>query len=428
MNRRRLHISAGGRFHRRGSGYVLILGAAMLVSVIGLTSLTLVRVQWRTEQTAIKAGRSRLYARSAVETAVAYTLADPTWRTNYATLQSYMPMSIDRGYCSVALSELDGTTLVAAADSEVLLTATGRVGSVASPDAVSKWSVQARHPPLDLLRTALHSANWVYVNGANLELAEGPISSATTLYNSGSLQGDVEANTISNWGWISGSITSNAPAKQMPASNAWSYYRYLPTLVTLPAFSVGGDIDWVLLSPDSNPWESTKKSVDGLYYIRPTADLRIEDCRIVGTLMVDLSWGRKLVIDDGVLWEPARPDFPSLIVNGPCEIRHNSTLYEMGIANFNPSSTPYQGSSDTDRTDSYSSLLKGVFHIIGSNSTVLLENQTRIKGVVIAEGTVTIEDYVRLTADPNLFLCPPLKYRMPQLELVSGTWQPLVSP
>lgn len=399
----------------------------MLVSVIGLTSLTLVRVQWRTEQTAMNAGRTRQYARSVIETAVAYSLADPNWRANYATLVSYMPMAIDQGYCSVAITELDGTALQGNADTDVLLTGTGRIGAASSPEAVSRWSVQALHPPLDLLRTALHSASWVYNYYANLEVADGPISSATTLVNTGTLQGSVEAASVNNWGYISGSVTTGAPAKTMPASNTWDYYRNQTSLVVLPASTIGSTMEWVVLSPDSNPWASGSKSSDGLYYIRPSGDLRIRNCRIVGTLLVELTSGSELELQEGLLWEPARVDYPSLLVKGDCVFSINSSLSESSRTNFNPSGTPYQGGSDSDKTDSYSSLLKGVFHTIGSGSSLTIEDNTSVKGVVIAESSVTIRDNVRLAADPDLCLTPPIKYRMPHLQLIAGTWQPIVS-
>lgn len=418
---------AASRFQRPASGYVLILGAATLVSVIGLSSLTLVRVQWRAGQAAIDAGQARLYAQSIIETTIAYTRADPDWRLNYATLASYMPMPVDRGYCSVAVTELDTSPLIANFDSPVLLTGIGTVGSFSSPAARARWLVQAHHPSLEVLRTALHSATSVYVSGALLELQDGPLSTAGTLTNTGTIQGDVEAQRINNWGLITGTVKSNVSAKQMPLANTWNYYLGQSTLVTLPASSVGGNFEWVVLSPESNPWESAKKSVDGLYYIRPGGDLHVRDCRIVGTLMVDLVPGKKLILENGVLWEPARPDYPSLVVNGICEIKLSTSVSEDGRVNLNPAGTPYEGQVDTDRWDTFPSILKGVFHVMGSSSTVLVDNQTRVKGVVIADGAVTIKGYPDLFADPNLFLSPPIKYRMSHLELDPGTFTPAVA-
>lgn len=395
----------------------------MLVSAIGLTSLTLVRVQARSEQAAIHASLARTYARSSIESAVAYTLAEPDWRNNYATLASYMPMKLDRGSCSILVTEVDGSTLIANADGAVLLKGTGVVGAWASPDAIYRWSVQAYHPPLDLLRTALHVNGNLSVT-STVAVEDGPLSTNATLANSGSIQGDVEAKSISNWGSILGQATSNAATKQM-TDRVWQYYRGRPGLVTLPAATIGSALEWVVLSPNSNPWEPAKTHADGLYRIQPSGDLRIRDCRILGTLIVELNAGRKLYLENGVLWEPARADYPSLIVNGPVEMRLGSTLYESNKTNFNPSSTPYEGVSDTDRSDTYPSVLKGVFHVVGSSSTLLVENQTRVQGVLICDGSATVRGTGPFTADVNLMLSPPIMYRMRHLELETGTWQPV---
>ncbi|HOQ86180.1 MAG TPA: hypothetical protein PLQ89_10705 [Phycisphaerae bacterium] len=418
-----LRRSAAVRRHtRRGSGYILILGAAMLVSVVGLSSLTLVRVQSRAGQTAIAAQRARIHARSAVETVVAHSMADPSWRSNYATWASRMPLALDRGYCSAGISEPDGSALLVDADTPVLIHGTGIAGTPARPEAIFRWTVRAYHPTLDLLRTALHSGSNVTASGAYLQLAEGPISTNATFTNTGTVIGDVEARQVSNWGWISGTVMSDASNKPSPAA-AWSYYRSRSTAISVPAALAGRVLEWTAIGPDSNPWVPSKSSPDGLFHLKPSGDFRIRNCRIVGTLVVELAAGRKLILSDGLLWEPARADYPSLIVNGPCEIRLDSSLQEAGRANFNPPGMPYEDQSDNDFWDSYSGLLRGVFHVVGSSSTVVIENQTRIRGVLIADGPVTIKDQVQLTADPNLFLSPPLMYRASWLELEPGTWQ-----
>ncbi len=412
------------RFARRGSGYLLVVSAAMLVSVIGLTSLLLARVQQRSEDAAMDASRARLYARAGTETVLAYTRADATWRSQYATLVGYMPMSFDRGNCSVAITEADGNTLISDWDEPVKITSTGTVGSAGSPLAQQRTSVAAYHPALPLFRTALHAAGYVFVNGASLEVNDGAISTNSTFYNSGRVDGDVETRTLNNWGIITGTVTTSTTAKQMPSTSVFDYYANYATKVTLPASSVGSIMEWVLLSPAVNPYNAGLPSSDGLYYVRPTGDLRIRHTRVVGTLLVDMAANKTLTLEGGLLWEPARPDFPALIVRGACEISFTSTLYENLRTNFNPSSTPYQGSSDSDRFDSYSSSMRGLIHVVGSGSTLLLEDATTVTGTIISEGPVTIQDTVELTADPSLFISPPLKYRCTYLQVQPGSWQP----
>jgi hypothetical protein len=410
-------------FLRRGSGYLLVMGAAMLVSVIGLSSILLVRVQQRTEDALRDALQARVYARSAVETALAYTRYDSTWRAQYSTLAAYMPMSLDRGSCSVTITELDGSTLVSKSDNPVLITGTGTVGSTSSPLAQQRVSVTATHPGLPLLRTALHAADVVYVDGATLTVNNGPISCNSTTYNTGTIYGDVETKYLYNWGTISGTATRNTETKQMPGSAVFSTFAAYSTAVKLPSSTVGNIMEWIVLSPSSNPYDSTKTSADGLYYIKPSGDLYIRYSRIVGTLLVDMPSGKTLVLEGGMLCEPARPDFPTLLVRGSCEIRLSSTLSEGSRTNFNPSGLPYAGSSDSDKVDTYSSLLRGLIHIVGSDSTLVLSNQTAVQGTVVSEDYVLIRSTVTLTADPTLVLTPPVNYRCSYLQPEPGTWK-----
>lgn len=414
------------RYVRRGSGYVLVLGACMLVSVIGLSSLLVVRVQQRNQDAMIDAARARLYARSGIEAAVTYTLLDPDWRTNVHTWLS--TVDVDQGRCAVAVTDEDAETLDPAADEPVEIRSTGTVGDAADPDARQTLSVSARHPALELLACPLHAGGMVMIDGEWLELDGGPLSSNSSIFNTYVVKGDVEAKQVYNSGWIDGSISVDAPAKTMPKTDAFEYYRNKSTTVVLPASDVGGNLEWVLLSRNSNPWQSGQVSADGLYYIKPGGDLHVRDCRIVGTLLVDLPAGKKLILEHGVVWEPARSDYPSLIVRGgECEIRLETYTEENGKVNFNPVGTPYNGSVDSDKFDVYRSKLNGLFHVTGSIHTVLIDRDTSIVGCVVVDGSVTIKGHIGLYADPDLSLTPPSRYRESWLSIDSGSWKPVVA-
>ncbi len=412
---------------RRGTGYVLVMGAAMLVAVIALSSVALVRVQQRTQEAAVDSSRANLYARSAVETAVAYSVKHSNWRNLYSNLASGMPWSFDLGSCSFTITEPDGSSLNTTWDNPVLITGTGTVGDSTRPQAQRRLSVSAHQPPLPILGTALHSAADIAVNpGTAVHANDGPLSTNAMLTNQSAIYGDVETRNLANSGTISGKVTLITTDKLMPDSSTFNYYRTLSTAVTLPAWSIGSTMQWALLSPNSNPWDSGHTSPDGLYYIQPGGDLTIRDARIVGTLLVDLNPGRKLVLDTALLWEPARPDFPSLIVRGNCEIRFSDSLSESGQVNFNPESTPYHDSYNTNMSDTFPSVAKGLFHIVGQYSTLLIDNDPQMLGTIISEGPVTLHGEPTLTADPNLLLVPPMHYRMSYLQIDPGSWKPVV--
>ncbi len=69
--------------YRRGSVYVTTLGAATLVTIIGLSALVGARIQTRMADGEIKTAKADLYAQSVVDIVLLRLVGDPTWRTTY---------------------------------------------------------------------------------------------------------------------------------------------------------------------------------------------------------------------------------------------------------------------------------------------------------------------------------------------------------
>src|ERR1700690_4474052 len=67
---------------RRGGVYVAVLGAAMVVSLIGMAALANVRAQRLTVRANADTDKARLYAESGVELAMQFVAADSNWRQN----------------------------------------------------------------------------------------------------------------------------------------------------------------------------------------------------------------------------------------------------------------------------------------------------------------------------------------------------------
>src|SRR6266536_158156 len=119
---------------------------------------------------------------------------------------------------------------------------------------------------------------------------------------------------------------------------------------------------------------------DGLYVINTSSDILIRNIRLNGTLVVNAP-GRKVTIDQAVLMQPARADYPVLIINGNAVFQFNSagsplSESQLGV-NFNPPAVPYNGSSNTTTTDLFPSEIQGLVHLIG---TVTLTNPATIRG------------------------------------------------
>ncbi len=102
------HVSSHRHPHRRrGASYVFFLGTAMLVTVIGLSSLMLVRVQRRGAETANDMASARFYAQAAIEYGFARINADPDWRTTLGSGTWAANQAIGSGYFDLQAEIVD---------------------------------------------------------------------------------------------------------------------------------------------------------------------------------------------------------------------------------------------------------------------------------------------------------------------------------
>lgn len=115
--------------HQRGTVYVTVLGVAMIVSVIGLTSLHISRLELRQTQTLQDTAYARSVAQSSVEYAVAKIESDTSWRSNlvHGTEYSITPTGFN-ATMSYRLLDNDDSDLADDADEPVEIQGIGRYG------------------------------------------------------------------------------------------------------------------------------------------------------------------------------------------------------------------------------------------------------------------------------------------------------------
>ena len=78
---------------RRGSVYVLVLGTALVVTILGLTAVAVTRVSLRAEAQDADARQAALLAQSAAEHAVAAVASDVTWRDKHVDGDETAPVA-----------------------------------------------------------------------------------------------------------------------------------------------------------------------------------------------------------------------------------------------------------------------------------------------------------------------------------------------
>lgn len=416
---------------RRGSAYMAVIGASLLVTVIGLSSLMLTRIHHRTLDRAGCGSEARFKAQSAVESVIGASRVFSTWRTYWGLDHgdTYGPLSLGNGELYFKLEDPEDGDLQDDPSDAVKITGTGVVDG-----AAFSLSAMAKPPALELLSKAVSATQMFIIDGgAELTVVGAPACchkgedqtvAMFFVWPGGKVDGDVDTHTLIEIGKITGDKTTGIGNINLPDSDTVDYYVTRATTISYSAID-SGKIKEMILSNTTNPMGAV--DLNGLYVIDAgNNDLTIEDCRIRGTLVVLLDSGKKLEIKKGVYWEPYRPDYPALIVSGGNEVRLSieSNLSEDDLEmNFNPPGVPYEDETDSDQVDEYPGKIKGLIHIAGSSTTTWLEKITQIEGCLLCNGSLNVKDSVKVSHAANLVSNPPKGYTATHLNIVDGTWQ-----
>ena len=413
-------IRGAQRGRSTGSVYLHVLGASLLVTIIGLAAVSAVRLQTRATQRASDYAEARAYAVSAVELGLLYVEQDPNWRTTWpnGAWVSDQPLGTGR-FTLEGVDPQDGN-LTNSMYEPLILTGTGMKGIARHKAQVVLVPVL---DPLEALNTCLHVSGTVQVMGGHsLAVVGAPVSTNGLLDNDGLIDGDAEANSIADMKTISGTLTVPAPGKSMPEANVLSDYVSRATVIVY-----SGDVDKQVLTATSNPWGPADPN--GLYFIDTGgSDIDIRNCRIHGTLIVRTGSSKRVLIDNAVFMQNYRFDCPVLIVDGNLEIENNSYDYMLSeascVTNFNPVGAPYDGESDSDTADVYPNEIRGLIHVTGD---LRLADSARIVGSVICEGSALMQGTNTIVHDPSLYSSPPKGYtHVGRMRISPGSWRQVV--
>jgi hypothetical protein len=134
--------------------YAMTLGAALLVTVTGLSAVTVARINLRNTTRSNDWAEAEFLALSGVEHALELINQDSNWRNTYQSGQATSKVTFGRGSFSWMLVDEADSDLRDAKGEPAQLYSLGIVG-----DATRVYSVLLRPygEPLDALRCALHA-------------------------------------------------------------------------------------------------------------------------------------------------------------------------------------------------------------------------------------------------------------------------------
>jgi hypothetical protein len=405
-----------------GSVYVLVLGASMLVTVIGAGAVLALRSQARANEADLDFAQARFYAEAGIERGRRWLAEDTAWRLNRPNGAWVSGQSIGDGTYALAGADPADGSLADAFGQDFALTATGQRRSARYMLQVTLRPVTTPIEPLFFGVAAKTSLE--VQSGAKLTVTNGTATSNGDLRVDGTLIAAAapEARTRSGTGGATPVQTLTDTPKNFPDSRVFNMYRGLATPI-----AASGGIEKRVLTPWLNPWGAA--NANGVYYVDGTGgDVVIKGSRIHGTLVVKAGT-RKVIIDDAAFLHRYRSDYPALVVEGNVEIKLRSKSYGLSetnwAVNFNPTNAPFNGLTDAATGDEYPNEIRGLVHATG---TITLLETARVVGGVISETQVVVQGDNEVVHNRALTV-PSWGYVWEaRYEPVAGSWKQVVSP
>lgn len=403
-----------------------VMGVALIVSMSAMCAITVARTQLRKSLAHRDWQTARLLAQSGIELATSVMNNDANWQTTYP---------YDAELPSPAVSVNGGTMtwkMIKQSSGLVRVDGIGRKGT-----STCVLSTTVIPPAANVFQTAITASTGITVASSldSLTIDTAIVASNGTIENLGAITANTEAQVFVG-NPPSGTLTAPGALRAMPDPiSAFDYYVSKGTDITaglFPLLATNAKLTNVLLSPSENPYGATNP--EGIYYAnclgRPVT---IESCRIVGTLVL-LNAATETLIQGEVNWEPAIPNYPALMVQGPVRISLTDKKLDEGVLlkNFNPSSTPWVGSSDIVTDDLYPSAMAGIIYCVGTltfdgkNSSLVQQ----LHGVTLVEGLCVLKNAARVSIkyEDKALLTPPPGFAFhttPRIQI--GSWHQVPS-
>lgn len=413
--------------------YIMVMSVTMIVSLLGLAGLTVVRIERKQASTSTDLLDARMNARAGVELGLRNINWDSNWQTTYTNGVESTPMSLGpsgNGTISFILEDSDGSLTDSVTN--LRLKGIGRVGNTVQ---VSSIGITAGGQGLSCLEVA------VCGNGPITFWSSSTVSTNQTIFSNSSVDtnsgttvnSDVEAvGSITGTGYT-GTTTTPVPERMLPTASVFDYYITNGTAINIsdiPKIQGKRTIADVVLSPGNNPYGATDPA--GIYVIDCAGvTFKIRYSRIIGTLVL-INPAANSKIEGEISWEPAVANYPALLVQGGF---FNFAAQDIPLdeaargVNFNPAGSPYQGSTDSDQTDSYPSLIKGIVYVSGD--ATVTANHPQIDGVLITGNELKVNSGESLSVnyDPLYLSDPPPGFSQGNgVSVTPGSWQSDAAP
>jgi hypothetical protein len=405
----------------RGVVYLLVLSTTVVVLAIVLGAIAVVRAQRAEAVDTVNAVRASALARSGVELALSRLDASGSnWRDDYVAseMAGTNVAVMDRAVLIYRLTDPADGDLRDDPWEDVEITAYALWN-----DAQRVMSVRAtpRGTAYAVLSSSIHARGELVFNATSF-VGDRVATSNSDIkgQNVASVQAPVAAAGSVSGGTFSGGTRSAQAQLSMPnASDVVKYYKDIGQQVSIGSIAPGGSIQNAEVANGTTVGGVLIKS-DVLVIDCAGRDLEIRDCRLAITLVL-LDAGDASGVSNSVSWKPPRDGMPALICGGKFAFDLESDpLRESATGVTLNSVIPADdATTDSDTSDSYPSLLQGLFY---ADDTITFDGETNIAGCVVGESDITVSGTVLVQPSAMLDRAPPPMFASPdRVVLQRGT-------
>ncbi len=387
--------------HRRGSAYLLVLGATMIVTTMAVGGALVLSSEVQSQNKRRELVQASVSAQSVLELSVLAFNNTAAERKALSDGAAIVSARIGGVKCVARASATDGSNISADPDDEFAITAYAE-GLHASQGLRADITPISQTP--DSFDAAIHAGGTITINKADVSGgpmigAGGDISGAANstislpVYSSGLIAG----------GTFTAGTSANVTAKVMPSTEGLEYYASRATPIAYASIP-NGKIDRCVIGPGLNPFGAA--DANGLYSIDcGGGNLTICDSRIAASLIV---WNvGTLTVAKSVHWTTPNKRYPALGMRGTTfslNLTDISLSEQTSHVNFTPLALPFEGVGDTTMTSVLPNTMRGAFYIEGD---VNVKTILPLEGVMVCTGNLAIEN-ARVTLNrPIDFEVPP---------------------
>lgn len=370
---------------RRGAVYVAVLATATLAAIMVVAGTAAAISIGRSRKAAAQADDARALARSALEMQIARASNLPAWRASLKDGTGLTSQTLGAAKVYFYASDAVDGDPSAGMDDPVTLTAEAVEGR-----ARQKFSITLTP------RTGVGQAmSKLVAAGGNITFINAFIDGDQTIFSNGTVTATssyvtapVEAGVAVAGTSYASTTTPLVSTISIPTfATASAYFEAIGTTVPYASIS-SARVRRAVVGATRGP-AGGYTNAEGVYVIDcGGANFEFRECRIVGTIV--LKNCPTCTLADAILWQPTHNGWPALLVDGALVI-DNSTMTVLSessaATNFNPAGNPYQGTADSDTTDSYPCELNGILY---AKTSIKMTGIFDVNGWVITPGTLTI--------------------------------------